>query len=136
MFKLFLVLVTIFPMNKISFQHKLTAQETLAKDFMMLMRDGLDIRDYLSNEYILNHGLNGTDWQADYYLVKHFEITQLNDVTVQVKVDHGSGNYCTQFELEIVNEGGELKIFPSKFIYEPKIERDIVIPWKNVKKLC
>lgn len=134
MFNLLFVFLTFFQVN--NFKSKLTEPEIIAERFMSDMKKGLDVRKYLSDGYISNNGLDKTDWQSDYFMVKRYKISLIYDNTIQVNVDHGSGDYCTQFELFFINEKGNLKILPSKFIYEPKIKRDIVIPWQNRKKIC
>ncbi len=115
-------------------QLNLSPEEHLAKSFMDDMRKGVDVNSYLSEKYIINNNLNHLDWQSDYYLIKFYTIEQISDIMISVQIDHGSGEYCTRFELECVNENGDLKILPSRVIFKSGIY--IVVPWRNVEKLC
>jgi N-acyl-D-aspartate/D-glutamate deacylase len=132
-----IIALTVLQMNTGILQKtKRTKQEALTIEFMLDMRDGKDVRKYISRAFINENDLSIADWQVDYYLVKNFELTQLSDSLIQVRVDHGSGEYCTQFDIHVINENGKTKIKPTKIINQNKLKLKIIVPWGNVKKIC
>lgn len=121
-----------------SYSQKPDPMIRLVKDFFMDMKQGKDVRKYLSQSYISDNGIINTDWQSDYYMVKRFELMHIDAMTIQVKIDHGKGMYCTQFEIQLVYEdnGKILKILPQNVFYEPRINNYIVVPWRKIIKMC
>lgn len=115
---------------------KLDPTLDFVKNFFNDMREGRDVRKYLSDNFIVQNDIAHTDWQADYYLIKKFELQHIDAMTIRVKIDHGNGAFCTQFDVYITEENNKFKILPTEVKYEPKISRHIVIPWRNVTKLC
>lgn len=108
----------------------------LLNSFMDHMKKGKDIRVFISKSYITDNGLSSVDWQCDYLLVKRYLITSEDDRIYLIKVDHGSGKYCTSIRVKVTTQGGQLVIVPSNHIFSKAINKYIVVPWFEKYKIC
>lgn len=106
------------------------------QSFMNNMKKGNDVRTFISSKYMFDNGLSTVDWQCDYLLVKKYLLIKEDVGNYLIKVDHGSGKYCTVIRVKVITENGQLMILPSNYIFSKTINKYIVVPWFDKNKIC